>query len=202
MERDASSGGIQRGEAPVTETMPNLQFATARELFEACPQIAEDMTAQPDGRPALLFLTALAETATPEEAVTFAAYALERRHAIWWGHECLRHAASALTEHDARMMELAAIWVGQPDEDTRYAALEAAQASPAKTPGVWLAFAAGWSAGSMAPRQAPAVPVPRFVASRALNAAVLSALARIERQTRPEMLKSYVQMARMLAEAR
>lgn len=185
--------------ATLTQDQPNLQFATARELFQAYPQIEEDMTAHPDGRASIDFLAALAATPTPEEAVTFAAYALERRHAVWWGHECLRHAGSVLSEYDVAMMERAAAWVGQPDEATRYAALDAALASPAKTPGVWLALAAGWSGGSMAPRNAPAVPAPPHVCPRALNAAVLSALARIGRADRPDMLQTFVRLARMLA---
>lgn len=184
----------------MTEGETNLQFETARELYEAYPQIAEDLTAVPDGRAAIDFLVALAASPTPEEALTFAAYALERRRAIWWGHECLGRVEEMLTPHDLEMMELAAAWVGDPGEATRYAALDAAQASPAKTPGVWLALAAGWSSGSMAPIDAPPVPVPSHLSARAVNAAVLSALARVERPERPAMLQSFVRMARMLAE--
>ncbi|TIW09783.1 MAG: hypothetical protein E5V81_30335, partial [Mesorhizobium sp.] len=32
----------------------------------------------------------------PEEAVTFCAYLLPERAAVWWGHECLSHLAELL----------------------------------------------------------------------------------------------------------
>ena len=170
----------------------------ARDLFEAIPKIAEDMTARPDTQDSLTFIEALARSGTPEEALTFSAYALMPRHAVWWGHECLRHADAKLGDEDRAMMELAAAWVGQPDEDHRYAALDAAMATEAKTPGVWIAFAAGWSSGSMSRRGQPAVPAPTFLAGRAVNAGVLSALARVGRDERQPMLQTYVKMARML----
>lgn len=179
---------------------PNFQFATARELYAAYPQIEEDLTAQPDGGAALDFMAALAGTPTPENALTFAAYALEKRPAVWWGHECLARADEVLTANDHEIMALAAAWVGEPNEATRYAALDAALASPAKTPGVWLGLAVGWSGGSMAPRGLPAVPPPMHLTARAVNAAVLSVLARFDRAARPEVLKSFVRMARLLAE--
>lgn len=185
----------------MTEQYPNLRFQTARELFEAIPKIAEDMTARPGAQESLSFIKALAAGGTPEEAVTFSAFVLMPRYAVWWGHECLRHADGVLKDEDRAMMELAAAWVGQPDEDHRYAALDAAMATEAKTPGVWIAFAAGWSSGSMSMRNQPAVPVPPFLIGRAVNAGVLSALARVGRDDRQPMLQTYVKMALMLATA-
>jgi hypothetical protein len=185
----------------VTQHYPNLRFQTARELFESIPKIAEDMTARPGPQDSLSFIAALASSGTPEEALTFSAYVLMPRHAVWWGHECLRHADAKLGDEDRAMMELAAAWVGQPDEDHRYAALDAAMASEAKTPGVWIAFAAGWSSGSLSKRGQPAVPVPLFLAGRAVNAGVLSALARVGREDRQPLLQTYVKMAQMLASA-
>ncbi|MBI1219511.1 MAG: hypothetical protein GC186_13290 [Rhodobacteraceae bacterium] len=183
----------------MTQQNPNLRFLTAQEVFQAMPQIEEDLTARPNGHEAIGFIEALAKSQTPEEALTFSAYALEPRHAVWWGHECLRHADAGLGDADRQMMDLAAHWVGAPDEDHRYAALDAAMNSSAKTPGVWIAFAAGWSSGSMAPKGAPAVPVAPHFTARAVNAGVLSALARVERTQRTAMLQTYVKMALMLA---
>ena len=57
-----------------------------------------------------------------------------------------------LDEQDREMLRLAEDWVRDPEEDRRYAALEAAMGTQVKTPGVWIAFAAGWSGGSITPR--------------------------------------------------
>ncbi|WP_146010282.1 DUF6931 family protein [Acidimangrovimonas sediminis] len=177
-----------------------LPFASATEVYAAFPEIAADLTAPCENRPPLDFLAALAASATPEEALTFAAFALERRLAIWWGHECLRQLADRMTPRDLALMELAAAWVAEPGDGTRGAALEAARESEAKTPGVWIALAAGWSSGSMTPADQPAVPVPPHLCPRAINAAVLSALARVDRPGRPAMLARFARMARTLAE--
>lgn len=177
---------------------PNLRFQTAGELFAALPEIEQDMLARPGQHDGRMFLEALASSPTPEEAITCAAYALQPRHAIWWGHECLRQADAALTDEDRHMMELAAAWVGSPDEAHRYGAMDAALAAKTKTPGVWLALAAGWNSGSMSPQGQPIVPVPPFLAPRAVNAAVLSALARLTPGERPMMLQRFVRMAVML----
>lgn len=180
---------------------PPLPFESAADVFAAFPEIAEDLTARPDPRPALDFVEALARSEIPEEALTFAAYALDRRLAVWWGHECLRQLGDLLTSEDVAMMELAARWVGDPNEATRYAAMNPAMDAPAKTPGVWIALAAGWSSGSMAPEGQPEAKVPAHLCPRAINAAVLSALARVDRPTRPEMLQRFVRIVRKLAEA-
>jgi hypothetical protein len=45
------------------------------------------------------------------------------------------------------------------------------------------------------------VPVPLFLAGRAVNAGVLSALARVGREDRQPLLQTYVKMAQMLASA-
>ena len=63
-----------------------------------------------------------------------------------------------------------------PDEERRNHALEQGMASPTKTPGVWLALAAGWSGGSMMGPDAPPVPPPPYLTARAVNAGVLSVL--------------------------
>ena len=52
------------------------------------------------------------------------------------------------------MLALAESWVRYPEEDERCAVLDAGMAGTAKTPGVWVALAAGWSGGSMLPPDA------------------------------------------------
>ena len=191
----AGVSAMTAGTPPAT-----LRHARAAQLFEAMPEIAEDMEAMPDPAIGTLeFLDQLAASPTPEEAITFAAQALQHRHAVWWAHECLRHLAELLDETDRDMLANAAAWVSEPSEANRIAAQTAAMAAPAKTPGVWVALGAAWSGGSMGPPDLPPVPPAPHLTGRALNAAVLSALARVDQAHRAQALAGFVRMARILA---
>ncbi|MEO0829914.1 MAG: hypothetical protein AAFY03_05585 [Pseudomonadota bacterium] len=176
-------------------TRSNFRFTHAAELFEEIPEIAEDVTARPEGHTCDEFIRALVGSRTPEEAITFSAFVLPRRFAVWWGHECLKQIESTLDPHDLRMLELAAEWVGDPEEESRYAALDAAMESDAKTPGVWIAFGAGWSGGSMVGPELPPVPPAPHLTARAVNAGVLSVLARVDVSERIEQLDRFARMA-------
>lgn len=174
-----------------------LRHRTAAALFAAVPQIAEDMTARPDDPDEALadFVARLAESPIPEEAVTAASYGLAPRYAVWWAHGCLEAEAGALGPADLRLMALCADWAYRPDDDRRLRALDAAMTAPQATPGVWLGFAAGWSSGSMVPPEQAFIPVQPFMCGRAVNAAVLTALARVARPRRRAAL------SRCIAEA-
>jgi len=176
-----------------------MRFPTAARLFSDIPQIAEDMSNRPAAETAQGFLRALLAGPIPEEAITFAAYALQPRHAVWWAHECLNAIGKVLTEGDRQMLALAAVWVSQPDETTRHAALAAGYGADVRGPGVWVALAAGWSGGSMAPADQPDVLTPAFLTGRAVNASVLTALARIPIEQRRARIGHFVSMAEVLA---
>lgn len=186
------------GSAPVARR--NLRFEVAQELFDGIPEIAEDITARPSGHSAVEFVTALVEGETPEEAITFSAYNLPRRYAVWWGHECLRRLDAVLNDSDRQMLDLAAAWVANPDEDTRYAALDAAVEAKDKSPGVWVALGAGWSGGSMVGPDLPAVPPAPHLTAKAINASILTVLAKVDLDERSNMLGSFVRMSLQLAE--
>lgn len=177
----------------------NLRFGKVDALFAALPGLGEDIGAEPGPVPCLVLMRDLMQGPTPEDAVTLAAFALAHRHAIWWGHECLKSLPELLTAEDRDMLALCEQWCAAPDEPQRYAALDAGLAAPKKGPGVWLALATGWSGGSMVPPDQTVVPVPDIVMPRALSAAVLSMLARVPQVGRRRALEHFVGMADVLA---
>lgn len=157
------------------------------------------MRARPDGQAPLQFVAELGRGSTPEEAVTYAAYLLPRRRAVWWGHECARSVVHLLTQEDRQSLELAEAWVREPEEEQRVAAMLGGMAARNKTPGVWIALAAGWSGGSMSDPGLPAVPPPPHLTPRAVNAGVLGALARVDNGHRASTLRTFVEAAIGLA---
>ena len=169
-----------------------LRFNTAREVFDAFPTAYDDITAEPDDTPPLRFLNVLAKSETPEEAITFCSYMLPRREAVWWAYQCVTLNGTELSTEERDLVTVAESWVREPDEDNRKKALVAGMNARYKTPGAWVALAAGWSGGSMVVEAEYPVPAPAHLTARAANAAVLSALARIDNDRRAEYLKTYV----------
>jgi hypothetical protein len=176
-----------------------LRFSTARDLFEAFPAALDDMDARPSDRGSLEFVKDLVAGRTPEDAITFSSYLLAKREAVWWGHQCLGTLADLLAPEDVEMLALAENWVRYPDEPQRVAALDAGMASQRKTPGVWIALGAGWSGGSMIGPDAMPVTPPPHLTAKAVNAGVLSVLARVDRKARAPTLGRFVDMAVRLA---
>ena len=60
---------------------------------------------------------------------------------------------------------------------------------------------AGWSGGTMGPLNVSPIPPPPFLTPRAVNAAVLGLLARVDTDHRDEILRGFVEMAVKLTEA-
>jgi hypothetical protein len=178
---------------------PTLRFGTARELFEAFPTAEEDIVARPGSETSLQFFAALVKSDTPEESITFGAYLLPRRKAVWWGHQCVGSLIHLLSDLDLRMLQLAENWVREPEEPQRVTALDEAMAVRSKTPGVWIALGAGWSGGSLAPPDVQKVPPPPYLTPRAINTGILGALARVDMRHRATTLRAFVDMGISLA---
>lgn len=178
---------------------PGLLFERAQDVFDAFPTLSEDMKGRPDGDASLAFFAKLVTSPVPEEAVTFGAYLLPRRRAVWWGHNCVRSIIHLLTDQDLRMLQLAEGWVREPDEDTRNMAMREGSSARNKSPGVWIALGAGWSGGSMTEPHQPRIPPVPGMSQRAVNAGILSALARVDYPHRAQTLKAFVDMGISLA---
>ncbi|GLS86107.1 hypothetical protein GCM10010873_10810 [Cypionkella aquatica] len=179
---------------------PGFRVQLGQQLFGTMPEMADDIGARPgEGEHMFDFGRRLRLGDTPEEAISLMAFALHPRQAIWWGHECLKAAPELLTDQDREMLELCATWVAEPSEANRYTALDAGLHVAVRGPGAWLALAVGWASGSMAPQGLPPALVPMFAIGRALNAGVLTALARVPQDKRRRMLDHYVAMAEVLA---
>lgn len=175
-----------------------FRFASALELFRAYPSASQDIRAKPSGDPPLVFCEKLTASRTPEEAITFCGYYLPDRVCVWWGHECLRNLPSVLEDQDIHMLALVYSWINEPSTYRRHDMLERALKAEARTPGVWIALAGGWSVEGQARTQ---TRDPRFLTSRAVNTGILTALARVPLTERQDVLVDLVAMGAQLAKA-
>jgi hypothetical protein len=172
-----------------------LRFLTARQVFEAFPPAARDIETSPTDDDPLVFLRSLIEGPIPEDAISFCAYMLPRREAVWWGCQCVRHIEGQLSATDEQFMTKAEAWVKDPEEDTRREVQEMVDRSPLDTPASWIAVAAAWSGGSISGPGNPPVSPPPHATAQAVRAAVLTSLAKGARHERRDNLVACVRRA-------
>ena len=172
-----------------------LRFSTARQVFEAFPPAASDIVTTPREEDPLTFLRSLLTGPTPEDAISFCAYMLPRREAVWWACQCVRQIENPLTPADEQFLVKVEAWVKDSDEDTRRQVQEAVADSALDTPATWVAMAAVWSGGSISSPGNPPVPPPPHATAQALRAAVLTSLAGVDRAERQNYLNASVMSA-------
>ena len=120
-------------------------------------------------------VSALVEAGQIREALKLLTYLLPRRYVVAWLCQCAR--GEALNDEDRAGAALAEQWVRDPSERNRRAAYEFANAGGYESIGAWMAAAAGWSGGSLAPadQEAPVPPTPDLTARAAVAAVNLLA---------------------------
>ncbi|MFA6231082.1 MAG: hypothetical protein WC617_13055 [Rhodanobacter sp.] len=106
-----------------------------------------------------------------QDALKLLARLLPKRYAVAWLCQCARD--QPLTQEDRAGASLAEQWVRDSSESNRRAAFEFANAGGYKSLGAWIAAAAGWSSGSLAPAaQETPVPPADHLTARATVAAI------------------------------
>ena len=179
--------------------MSGLRFQSASQVFDAFPEMHEDMVAQAADVAPLVYVQQLENSASPEDAITFCAHVLDRRKAVWWALGCVRHLAPAHTREDEIAVKTAEAWVREPEEHRRIAALGIGMKGRRDIAGTWVALAAGGSGGTMHNGNMPGPPVPPNLCARAVRTAILVALSTKPARERKAFLTNCVQMFRDLA---
>jgi hypothetical protein len=143
------------------------------------------------------FFDILLQKGRSAEALELMARVLPAKYSIAWASECLESDLALQREpNQADRVCLAAVkrWLGEPSEEHRRNAMEMAESLDYSTAGAWLAAAAAWSSGSVAPAELDPVPVPEGVAANAA-AAALKLLAGRDKHAFEERLRSYLDLA-------
>ena len=161
----------------------------AANLLQALPELDKTLRTKPvPGESCGDFLARLAQSTIPEEALSFAAYGLISRLAVWWGLECLLALPKVVTDQDRSLLAFAARWVSGHNETTRNGALMRALQSP-RGPGAWIALGAGWDAEETGQ-----------MTGQAVATGVLLGLSRVVQEDRRRCLAQCVVMAQSLAD--
>lgn len=132
-----------------------------------------------------------------EDALRLVAHSLPRKFALAWACDNVKRALrpeSADFERDRAGAALAEGWLASPSDKQRRLALAFAERNVYAGTGSWLAAAAGWMEGSLAPEGYAEVPPPPHLVYDAVIAAQLTLVAS-DAATMPELLQKFVTSA-------
>jgi hypothetical protein len=180
--------------------MSGIRFATSRALFETFPQSITKLAVAPTDESPVIFLKSLLAREKFEDAVTFCAYLLPRREAVWWGCKSMRAFLGDVQRDRPVGLAAAEAWVQEPDDQHREAALAFGVQGDVNNPMTWLAFAAGWSGGSLSSNPKMPVPAPHYLTARAVRLAVLLSARSVQLPVRSAHLRSLIADGIQLAE--
>jgi hypothetical protein len=169
-------------------------------LFETFPEIFNKIGAQPTDQSPIEFVRRLASQGRLDGAVTFCAYLLARRDAVWWACGCARALLGHVPQDRGDGLLAAEAWVCEPSNARRQAALEIGTGGDSGNPFTWLALAAGWSGGLLSAHPKAPRPMPPYFTARAIRIAVLISAHALRNDERAALLRECIANAITLAE--
>lgn len=134
------------------------------------------------------------------EATRVLAHALPKREAVWWACMCAAHTAPPdLPEPDRLAREAAELWVRQPSDKNRRAAMRLAEATTYEEPEPWCAYAVFWSGDTIGPEDQPAVPPTPHITGKVVAGVVYLAAVRTDPSQQTVRLKRFLESGRNIA---
>jgi hypothetical protein len=167
-----------------------------RPLPELCglADISDDGKAllRPEHEPLEYFQTLLEEERFTD-AVRLLSHSLPRREGIWWALVCAKSTAGEQPEPAVKSaLDATEHWITHPGDESRRAAMRAAETATFRTAAGCAALAVFFSGGSIAPPEAPAVPPGEFLTAKAVAGAVIAAAVAVEPQRAPERFQGFI----------
>lgn len=159
--------------------MERLRFATARALFETFATAAADVGAPPTDEHPFEFMRRLAAAGKVVDAVSFCAYVLPRREAVWWTCQGVRALPGPLNAGEEQSLAAAEAWVANPEEPNRINAHKIAQRGKHVLPATWAAYAAGYAGRVFSQEEFAGVPIAPHLTPRAARTAMMLAALKL-----------------------
>lgn len=175
-----------------------VRWTEARQLVAL--QGAEPAALPDEGVTPHAHYTMLREAGRRDEAVAFLAIALPRFEAIGWAARIVEEEANArrLSGPDRQALDYALRWLGEPNDDRRRAAMDAAGIAGERAPERLLALAVFFSGGSVSTPDLPAILPPPEAAAKCAGGAV--AIAAHLTQDAPAVLDRALDLGEMVAD--
>jgi hypothetical protein len=174
--------------------MSRVRFATVRDLFSSFSTAATEVGEEASDEDSIAFIGRCLSEGRPEPALVYCAYLLPRREAVWWACQSMRDLADTKTA-ERECLALAREWTLKPEESRRRKALDRGLETSPKLSGTWVALAAGWSGGSIAPIGAAPMPPSPAATAQAVRVALLSAAPRLASDRKQAIMISWVEAA-------
>ncbi|MEL6915894.1 MAG: hypothetical protein AAFP13_15475 [Pseudomonadota bacterium] len=179
------------------QTIPpirTLRFDRPADLYAGLPEVAGFTKHRPEAEEdAFAFFERLRASTTPEDAVTYTAFAAEPELAVGWGLEAVRRTIAQMPADEEQLLNWIAQWRENPSAENRWKVLQVALFAPRRSPAVYLGLAAGWSGGPFAPNDP--VRIPSWRTPRAVNAAVLRSIGQVGLEQRSVCLARVLDLA-------
>ena len=147
----------------------------ALDLFNEFPQMSHFISRTPKkDNNYHAFTENLKNSKTPEDAIVFLAFAIERRLAIHWGLECVLDLSPSLPPDETQLINWVSEWIDSHTAEARWKTLQVALFAPRSSAAVYLGLAVGWSNGPLAPNDL--VTVPKWRTPYAISTAILKSI--------------------------
>jgi len=172
----------------------SLRFDRPFDLYRELPEVRGFTKHRPSEEDdAFGFFEQLARSTTPEDALTFTAFATEPLAAIKWGLASTQAVLSDLPPEEEQLLHWVAQWVENPTKENRWRTFQVALFAPRRSASVYLGLAVGWSGGPLAPNDP--VTVPAWRTPRAVNTAVLRSIGQVGLQQRSVCMQRVLDLA-------
>jgi len=148
------------------------------------------------------YIDKLTEAEMLVDALRLLAGWMSKRKAVWWAAECVEAACGGPSQAQAGLVAHARSWAREPTEEHRRAAMSAGASAQTNLPACWIAQAAGWSGGSLAPAELPAVPPDEHLTSQAVTGALLLAAVFVDPAKAQANYRLFVDKGKQVAKAR
>lgn len=157
--------------------------------------------AQPGLSPAS-FAELLTQSRQFADALRVVAFTLPKPRAVQWGSQMVRSVTEAtLSPADESALQAAEHWSKEPTEAHRRRAQAAADGTKMQTAAGWIAMAAFWSGGSLAPAELPPVPPGEALTCQAITGALLLIAAVPPVTKMPNRFESFLRAGLMSLQA-
>lgn len=186
----AMAGAVAAGAAEKEKGPTATEIAEQLQMADEHVAIAKTVQTGPE------FVAALAGAGAWAKAVRVQAHLLPKREAVWWGVLSVNAACGDnLPLAEAEAKEAARAWVEEPGEARRKRCEAVAGKTKFEGPGSWLAMAAFWSGGSIAPEEMGDVPPDEKLTGQAIASSLMIAAVSGDATKAKERYKGFLAQA-------